>query len=60
MRSSQKPKATQSAMFLATIEDNVIKVCNIFEYSLAIENKKLSVIVKKFKACCTPQKKVIF
>ena len=53
---NEKPEATQLAMFLAAIGDDALKVYNTFEYSSAVECKKLTVVVNKFKSYCTPQK----
>ena len=47
--SNKKPEATQLAMFLAVIGDEALKVYNVFEYSSAVENKKLTVVIYKFK-----------
>jgi len=56
----EKPESAQLAMFLAAIGDDALKVYNTFEFSNEADRRKLSVVVNKFKAYCTPQKNVVF
>jgi hypothetical protein len=57
---TEKPEATQLAMFLASVGDEGLKLFNSFDFDDEAGRKKLKAVQEKFKEYCTPRKNIVF